>query len=416
VFRINADSGAGESELFVPFWALRYEEFIAVTMGSIAGPANALVQSTILQAKRGSKPGGAAHDVPEASLSVDTPLPFCVHKLWFDLYNLQYATHEVKPSDVQSDTTRAYELDTNKQPRDKGDAMTVHRARYKGTKNEGGDDDKVYKSASADLMRPQTETLEGRLKDPRTAFLFRPGPWSVAPDGSTAKDLDALLSEWLGGKRPLTVFDLSGIPPASRDDLVGVMLRIIYDAMFWGRYKPEGGRDRPVLIVLEEAHSYLGKGKDIGGGESAGRAARVVRQIAKEGRKYGVGLMLVSQRPSELDGTILSQCGTTIAMRLTNEADRSHVRSCSSDSLEGLFAMLPILRTGEALVVGEAVNLPVRAMIDLPPKGRRPDSEDPRVIADKDEKGKRKPRVGWTEPLGAENYRPLVKSWRTQSP
>lgn len=416
VFRIGAETKQKEAELYVPFWALRYDELIAVTMGSLAGPANAVVQSLVLNAKKASKPGGTAHSVADPALSVDTPLPFCIHQLWFDLYNLQYATHDVKPSDVQTDKSRAYEVDGKKQPVDKGDAMEVRRARYKGTKNEGGDDDKVYKSASSELMRPQTETLEGRLKDPRASFLFRPGPWSVKPDGSTDQDLDALLSEWLGSSRPLTVFDLSGIPPGSRDDLVGVMLRIIYDAMFWGRRKPEGGRDRPILVVLEEAHSYLGKGKDLASGEASGRAARAVRQIAKEGRKYGVGLMLVSQRPSELDSTILSQCGTTIAMRLTNEADRSHVRSCSSDSLEGLFAMLPILRTGEALVVGEAVNLPVRAIIDLPPIGRRPDSEDPRVIADRDKEGKRKSRVGWTETLQAEDYKPVVRAWRTQNP
>ncbi len=78
--------------------------------------------------------------------------------------------------------------------------------------------------------------------------------------------------------------------------------------------------------------------------------------------------------------------------------------------------MLPILRTGEALVVGEAVNLPVRMMIDLPPKERRPDSEDPLVVAQRDKNGKRKPRVGWTEPLEKEDYANLVKAWRTQNP
>jgi hypothetical protein len=187
------------------------------------------------------------------------------------------------------------------------------------------------------------------------------------------------------------------------------VLRILYDALFWGRLKPEGGRERPLLVVLEEAHVYLGAG-------SKSRAATAARRIAKEGRKYGVGLMLVSQRPSEVDPTILSQCGTIIALRLTNDSDRAQVTSCASDNLKGLFSMLPILRTGEALVVGEAVNMPIRAIIDRPPEGRRPDSDDPKVVVPKGPDGKRLKSGGWTEPVEGENFKPLVAAWRKQDP
>jgi hypothetical protein len=124
--------------------------------------------------------------------------------------------------------------------------------------------------------------------------------------------------------------------------------------------------------------------------------------------------MLVSQRPSEIDTTILSQCGTMIALRLTNEADRSQVASVSSDNLKGLFAMLPILRTHEALIVGEAVTMPVRARIDLPSAGRWPDSEDPLVVVPKGIDGNRKRLGGWTEIVKSEDYKPLVNAWRMQ--
>ena len=124
--------------------------------------------------------------------------------------------------------------------------------------------------------------------------------------------------------------------------------------------------------------------------------------------------MLVSQRPSEIDPTILAQCGTLVAMRLTNESDRSQIRSCASDNLEGLFAMLPILRTGEALVVGEAVGLPVRALIEPPPIGRRPDSDDPKVVVPLTTDGKPERPGGWTEPVTSEDYSSLVKCWRAQ--
>jgi len=127
-------------------------------------------------------------------------------------------------------------------------------------------------------------------------------------------------------------------------------------------------------------------------------------------------LMLVSQRPSEVDSTILSQCGTVIALRLTNDADRAQVTSCASDNLKGLFSMLPVLRTGEALIVGEAVNMPIRAIIDRPPEGRRPDSDDPVVVVPKGADGKRLRGGGWTEPVLHENYKPLVEAWRRQDP
>jgi hypothetical protein len=219
--------------------------------------------------------------------------------------------------------------------------------------------------------------------------------------------LDALLQAWIGGEKPITVLDLSGIPPTVLDDLVGAVLRILFDALFWGRNVAVGGRQRPLLITLEEAHSYLPT-------DGKGRAASAARRIAKEGRKYGVGMMLVSQRPSEIDPTILSQCGTMVAMRLTNEKDRAQIKSCASDNLEGLFSMLSILRTGEALVVGEAVGLPVRALIAPPLASRRPSSDDPMVVVPLDNKGKSIRPGGWKDKVSSDGYAPLVRCWRTQ--
>ena len=119
------------------------------------------------------------------------------------------------------------------------------------------------------------------------------------------QDLDALLASWIGSDRPITILDLSGVPALIQSDLIGALLRLLFDALFWGRYLPQGGRQRPLLIVLEEAHAYLGA---VGGGA----AAASVRRVVKEGRKYGLGAMIVSQRPSELDSSILSQCGDAL--------------------------------------------------------------------------------------------------------
>jgi hypothetical protein len=142
-----------------------------------------------------------------------------------------------------------------------------------------------------------------------------------------------------------------------------------------------------------------------------------VRRIAKEGRKYGMGMMVVSQRPSEIDPTILSQCGTIFAMRLANETDRSQVAGAASDNLKGLFEMLPVLRTGEAIIVGEAVSLPIRTVIDPPSKERRPDSADPRVAVRRNlQDGGFEGPGGWNQKRDQPDYAAVVRQWRKQSP
>ena len=409
VFKVGADAKAGERELHVPFWALTAEEFMSMSMGSVTSTPLTLLQEWMLVNKRASMAGGAAHGLADLSVTIDTPLPFSVYQLWYDLYSLHCASHNVSKNQNQTESTRVYAEEGSPPVKMVGDADKIERPRFRPLKDDKNDPDKVYASRYSDMPRAHLDLLESKLRDPRMQFLFRPGKWSVDKNNTTSADLDALLEEWIGADIPISVFDLSGIPTAVVDDLVGAVLRILYDAVFWGRQKPEGGRQRPLMIVLEEAHVYLGA-------QSKGRAAIAARRIAKEGRKYGVGLMLVSQRPTEVDPTILSQCGTIIAMRLTNESDRSQVTSCASDNLKGLFSMLPILRTGEALVVGEAVNMPVRAVIDRPAEGRRPDSDDPMVVVPKDSNGKRVQSGGWTEPVQNEDYKPLVEAWRKQDP
>jgi hypothetical protein len=159
---------------------------------------------------------------------------------------------------------------------------------------------------------------------------------------------------------------------------------------------------RPLLFVLEEAHAYLNAGNE-------GVASTAARRIVKEGRKYGLGAMIVSQRPAEIEPTILSQCGTMFAMRLANATDRSHVTGTVSDNLEGLFNMLPALRTGEAIIVGEAVHLPLRALIDAPAVNRRPDSHDPKIY-DPGANG------GWNRQKQSEDYARVAEIWRSENP
>jgi len=401
IFKINPNEKKEEYPLYIPYWALTFDELITVTFGDVPREADrgAIIEK-ITEKKLDSLRKKPREGVTESTLNVDTPVPFSIHQLWYELHLLIISTH--LQTGNQSFDTVAFETDANGNIIDCGDAMNVRPPKCMPQDTSAGASPKIYLSQSPINIRRPLESLAYKLRDSRYDFLFRPGDWLPGISGLPKRDLDEILNEWLECQKPVTILDLSGIPRDILNTLVGVLLRIIYDSLFWARNLSEGGRERPLLIVLEEAHAYLGK-------DDMGQAAQAVRRIVKEGRKYGIGAMIISQRPVEIDTTILSQCGTFFAMRLANSQDRSHVTSAVSDNLEGLFSMLPILRTGEAIIVGEAVKIPIRTMIDPLPKDRRPDSQDP-VVYEENYPG------GWNRNREPSDYSEVIKLWRKQDP
>jgi hypothetical protein len=400
VYKINPNIRNGEKPLFIPYWAMNFDELMSITLGNIDDNSRGQVLEKVVSLKKEALESSSREGVTEDNLIVDTPVPFSIHKFWFDLHNLANATHTIGGTG-QSEATRAFLLNANGDKVQPGDALRVIPPKYK-PQNQGAGE-KIFLSGSTLNIKRQLDSLASKLRDPRFDFLFRPGDWFPDENGNTHDDLDTLLGNWIGGQYPITILDLSGIPVYILTTLIGILLRIIYDALFWARFLCEGGRERPLLIVLEEAHAYLSQGDN-------GPAALSVKRIVKEGRKYGIGAMIVSQRPSEIDSTVLSQCGTIFALRLSNSSDRGHVTGAVTDNLEGLLSMLPVLRTGEAIIVGEAVNLPIRTLIDPPPKNRRPDSCDPVIYSLSEEPG------GWNRKRESSDYKEMVLTWRRQEP
>lgn len=399
VFRINADAAKGEKALTLPYWAMTSDELLPLLVGTVPEQERNNLLERLADAKKQWVKNHAASGLTEATTTADSPVPFSVHQFWFELHHAVYATYTAQGT-AQTEATRAYEM-AGDQAVEKGNALNVVPPRFRSHTQAAGAE-KIYQPHQVLNLRRQVDFLAARLRDPRFDFLFSPGDWKVGADGEVTKDLNAWLAQWIGSEKPVSILDLSGIPVSVLVELVGALLRVVYDALFWSRYLPEGGRQRPLLIALEEAHTYLGQ---IAGNP----AASIVRRIAKEGRKYGVGLMLVSQRPSEIDATILSQCGTLVALRLSNATDRGHVTSATTDHLEGLLDMLPILRTGEALIIGEAVKLPMRVLVTAPPEKNRPDSSDPKIF---DQTG----QAGWNRPFVASDFSTVITSWRKQNP
>lgn len=395
VLRVDAEDPV--ERLHMPYWALNFDELLTLTFGPVKGAERSALLNEVTARKQQALQSQPRRGVKPDTVTVDAPVPFSIHDLWLKMYRQLNSTHLV--SGNQSRTTEALQTGADGKPIQEGDALKVVPPLYRAQTQAAGEE-KIYLSNNSLNLRREVDSLGVRLRDRRFSFLFEPGEWSPDLNGTVEADLDKLLQSWLGAKEPVTIVDLSGIPPEVLHDVIGIMLRIVYDALYWGRDIAEGGRERPLLVILEEAHAYLGP-------NSGSLAGSSVRKIVKEGRKYGVGAMIVSQRPSEVDHTVLSQCGTTFALRLANSQDRAHVVSSVSNNLEGLLSMLPVLRTGEAIVIGEAVNLPMRVLIDQPGKGRRPDSSDPSVFGEEGPSG-------WNKAREPEDYSELVELWRSQ--
>ena len=192
------------------------------------------------------------------------------------------------------------------------------------------------------------EKLEVLRRDARVEFLMR--EW----DGASQDPFPAVLAQLLSGERQPKVVDLSGVPNEVAGVSSAVIARTLFNLKVW--QTSEERKKDPILLVCEEAHRYVPNR-----GEAQYEAAQdAIRRIAKEGRKYGIGLLLVSQRPSEVEATVLSQCNSWIILRISNDADREHVRAILPDSMAGLTKMLSGLRRQEAIFVGQAAVIPSR--------------------------------------------------------
>lgn len=413
IFKINHDPAAKfqEIELRVPFWALNFDELCDVSFGEFNNEKDKnIVMERVQKYKLNSILKHPKKGVSPDALSVDSPIPFSIHHLWHELYietfGTYYSAKEGKPID-----NIAYEIGADKKEM-KGNAAEGIPPTFKKIATGSGETKVNWLPSTNQLnIGKQLQLLGTKLRIPRYDFIFKPGKLKPDEDGKVEQDIDELLQNWIGSKRPVSILDLSGVPSDILQTTISILLRLLYEALFWSRNLSQGGRHRPLLIVMEEAHIYLNETS-----QTKAHALRTVQRIVKEGRKYGIGAMIVSQRPSEINPTILSQCGTFFALRLANASDRGHITSAISDNLDGLTSMLPILRTGEAIILGEAVKLPMRTAIQAPPKDRRPDSLDPIVYDEVPSEDSQNPG-GWGIPMEAEpNYKELVEAWRAQSP
>ncbi|TGA72111.1 ATP-binding protein [Aliivibrio fischeri] len=371
----------GESSLIIPYWCVNPERLIEFLCGQNELLKNKFIE-LIISEKQLFVEKNPDLKIDRDKVTQYTPLPFNLRKIWGDLCFEDKVTWQEKDQE-----NPAYKDGSE------GDYNKLISPSFKPPANGGNP---PFKGGN-NVWNKQLELMRTRLLDSQYDFFLSPNEWGISETYSVDKDVPDLLYQWLGHNKPITIIDLSLLPSERLDLLLGSLLDILFESALWGRNHDEGMKSYPLLLVMEEAHRYLSN-------DSNGLTKKMVRRIAKEGRKFGVGSMLVSQRPSEIDETILSQCGTLFSLRISNSTDRSRVKAAMSDGLSGIIDSLPILRTGEAIVTGEAARLPMRFKFKLPKEGQYPNSSDPDVSAN------------WAKEWSSMNFDKITHSWRTQNP
>lgn len=218
-------------------------------------------------------------------------------------------------------------------------------------------------TSSAPYMRIKGK-LDELKNDPRYQFMF-----SGLLVGDTMTDFIGKVFRMPSNGKPISIIDVSGVPSDITSTVVAVLSRLVFDFAIWGREE----KTRPILLVCEEAHRYVPNEKNADGSS----VGKILSRIAKEGRKYGISLGLITQRPSDLAEGVLSQCGTIISMRLNNDRDQAFVRSAMPEGSRGFLDSIPALRNRECIICGEGVAIPIRVNFDTLEEHKRPASEDP---------------------------------------
>jgi len=305
--------------LFLPYWLLNRDEMLTMLLDRTDqnAPNQAMIFTGLVADGKRKRLQEEQLSEVEATFTVDSPIP----------YDLDAVLKELD------------RLDNDREPGAKP-----------GTDRKGEWNGKLTRFISR---------LRAKIEDRRYGFLFQPPKESNIYTWLQGQAV-TFLSTTCPTTSGIKVVDFSEVPADVLPTVVSVFARVLYDVQFW----MQASARTPVCLVCDEAHLYLPVRADADAASK--RALDTFERIAKEGRKYGFALLVVSQRPSDVSRTILSQCNNFIALRLTNEQDQSAVKSVMPDSMAGIADVLPLLDIGEAIVLGDSILLPSRIKLDKP--------------------------------------------------
>lgn len=344
------------SNLKLPYWLLNSSELEEILLDT--GERDNYNQASIF--RQLVTENKKIHNEDSGKIFYDSPLKFKVEEILNALFNIKNET-------VHAKTPNTYMLIENDQDQDSENGLTMtneekirkyftERFKFKPTKSQS-----ISKGAYADgTLEKFFLRFDSKVRDERLDFLFNSDNYSLT--------LIDVLKQILGyrddNKSNITILDLSGIPFEVLSITVSLISRLLFDYGYF--YKKAfqksttTNNNTPFLLVYEEAHKYAPKSDLV----KYRSALQAIERIAKEGRKYGITLLLATQRPSEISETIFSQCSNFIAMRLTNPNDQNYITRLLPDTLGNMVSKLPTLRAGEALLLGESVTMPLFVKIN----------------------------------------------------
>lgn len=363
--QINANvTHLGVDDLVLPYWLLKYEELEALFVDR-SNPQHVSTQISFLRTALLEYKQDAARELGlTKSLTLDTPIYFSLERFKAYAENLNEARYVLNDDHLAFSQLALRSLEIEEQQR----LMRTSRCQFNRGNPEGETPHPLYFGKLLGLI----DHIDTMYHDRRYEFMLCPvehglkspffrdqlaGESTAGVASGLMNHLIKLLTGRIEPRCNLTIIDLSGIPFEIVDITVAVLTRLLFDVNFW---TPAQQR-HPILLCFEEAHNYVPHAE-------IGRqyAKKAVERVAKEGRKYGVSAMIVSQRPSELSETVLSQCNSFVVMRISNPEDQAYVTKVVGDQFAGVIQMLPVLRPGEAFVIGDSVLMPMRTLIEMP--------------------------------------------------
>ena len=353
---IDNQRGLDDDLLHLPYWLLGYEALISmfVDRSDQNAPNQSMIMTRTIMNTKKAMLDSVQHKEILDNFTIDSPVPFDIDTVLSDLETLD---KEMVP----------------------GSGGRLKQGPYHGK------------------LSRLIGRLEAKRNDRRLAFLFQPP--AECMDMKWLENMVHVISAGRAEQKEnsggIKIIDFSEVPSDVLPLMVSLLAQIIFSTSLWTQNK----KRHPIAIMCDEAHLYIPERTQVDSADTV--AVEIFERIAKEGRKYGIGLVVISQRPSEVNRTVLSQCNNVVAMRLTNGDDQSVIKRLLPDSLGGFGDLLPVLDVGEALVVGDASLLPTRIRISEP--AMKPDSQ---TVAFWDK---------WNETDPKSDTPNAVRSWRRQS-
>jgi uncharacterized protein len=341
------------NKLVIPYWMLDFD-----TLCKLFGLGNNSIMSTpidsfrekILLMKRDFilKSSKYKDNIKVNDININSPIPFDIREIWLDFYNRGNATFKVSGSKDPKD----YEYEKN--DKDEfliGNAKTLEKPQFKPYELSNRP---PHKSTET-FFRGIADNIENLLRNDDFKFVFGDDEYIIGD-----KSIAELIASWIENEKQISVLNLSGIPYNILDIVIGVLSNLLFDTVYYSlKIDDKKYEGRPLLICYEEAHRYLNAGTQNSFAQNA------VERIMKEGRKFGLGAMIISQRPIEIPNTIISQVSTFIALRLTNSEDQSRIISFAPNNFSMFLKSLPSLGNGDAFVIGESMKIPMKVKIPL---------------------------------------------------